>query len=119
MATRPRIKREIPDKFVHSSPHMGRRYNAKCIDGKRTSNHKFGGREWMDEFGRETFDWPPLHTLRHKPLQAKIVDNNSDRFFLGANGHMPLLVFIHDPKGEQRSRNKKMERGICARNRKR
>ena len=57
----------------------------------------------MDEFGRETFDWPPLHTLRHKPLQAKIVDNNSDRFFLGANGHMPLQVFIHDPKGEQRS----------------
>ena len=77
---------------------------------KRTSNHKFGGREWVDEFGRETFDWPPLHTLRHKPLQAKIVDNNSDRFFLGANGHMPLLVFICDPAGEQRSNFRIRER---------
>ena len=57
----------------------------------------------MDEYGRGTFDWPAPHTLRHKPLQAKIVDNNSDRFFLGANGHMPLLVFICDPAGGQRS----------------
>ena len=75
---------------------------------KRTSNHKFGGREWMDEFGRETFDWPPLHTVRHKPLQ------DSDRYFLGANGHMPLLVFICDPAGGQRSdfriRERKLKR---------
>ena len=70
---------------------------------KKTSNHKFGGREWMDEYGRETFDWPPLHTLRQKPLQTRTVDNNTGHFFLGANGHMPLQVFITDPKGEQRS----------------
>ena len=70
---------------------------------KKTSLRKFGGREWMDEYGRETFDWPLLHTLRQKPLQARTVDNNTGRFFLGANGHMPLQVFIHDPKGERRS----------------
>jgi len=70
---------------------------------KKTSNHKFGGRDWMDEYGRGTFDWPLLHTLRQKPLQARTVDNNTGRFFLGANGHMPLQVFIHDPKGERRS----------------
>ena len=63
----------------------------------------------MDEYGRGTFDWPALHTLRQKPLQANTVDNNSDRFFLGANGHMPLQVFIYDPKGEQRSENKLSE----------
>ena len=57
----------------------------------------------MDEYGRGTFDWPLLHTLRQKPLQARTVDNNTGRFFLGANGHMPLQVFIHDPKGERRS----------------
>ena len=61
----------------------------------------------MDEFGRETFDWPPLHTLWQKPLQTRTVDNNTGHFFLGANGHMPLQVFIHDPKGEQRSEKKK------------
>ena len=53
----------------------------------------------MDEYGRETFDWPPLHTLRQKPLQTKTVDNNTGRSFLGANGHMPLQVFITSPGG--------------------
>ena len=53
---------------------------------KKTSNHKFGGREWMDEYGRETFDWPPLHTLRQKPLQTRTVDNNTGHFFLGQMG---------------------------------
>ena len=37
----------------------------------------------MDEHGRGTFDWPLLHTLRQKPLQARTVDNNTGRFFLG------------------------------------
>ena len=64
----------------------------------------------MDEYGRGTFDWPALHTLRQKPLQAKTVDNNTDRLFLVANGHMPLQVFIHDPQGEQRSDFKIRER---------
>ena len=73
----------------------------------------------MDEYGRETFDWPPLHTLRHKPLQRRTVDNNTGHFFLGANGHMPLQVFITDPKGEQRSEKRKIQRGISARTRKR
>ena len=68
----------------------------------------------MDEYGRGTFDWPLLHTLRQKPLQARTVDNNTGRFFLGANGHMPLLVFICDPAGGQRSdfriRERKLKR---------
>ena len=40
----------------------------------------------MDEYGRETFDWPPLHTLRQKPLQRRTVDNNTGHFFLGQMG---------------------------------
>ena len=50
---------------------------------KKTSNHKFGGREWMDEYGRGTFDWPALHTLRQKPLQANTMTTTATVFFLG------------------------------------
>ena len=53
------------------------------LEKKKTSNHKFGGSEWMDEYGRGTFDWPALHTLRQKPLQTKNSGQQHQPSFFG------------------------------------
>ena len=62
----------------------------------------------MDEYGRGTFDWPALHTLKQKPLQAKTVDNDSDRFSWGKWTHASTGVHSR-PKGEQRSEKKSVQ----------
>jgi hypothetical protein len=77
---------------------------------KKNSNHKFGGWDWMDRFGKDTFEWPALHEVKQKPLDPKDMDNNKENHFLGHGGHMTLALFIEMQGGDKRSAEARQRR---------
>ena len=57
----------------------------------------------MDDFGADTFSWPSLPTVRHKPLNADLMDNYQHCFNFAHGGHMTLLVFLEEGGSRRRS----------------
>ena len=66
----------------------------------------------MDDYGEETFYWPSLHSVRHKPLDADLVDNYDKNFLFDHGAHMTLMVFLQDGGGRRRSESAYKRRAV-------
>ena len=57
----------------------------------------------MNDFGWATFNWPSLPNVRHKPLDADLMDNHEYCFNFKHGGHMTICVFLEQGGSRRRS----------------
>ena len=84
------------------------------LEEKKTGNDKFGGKEWMDRYGENTFEWPALHEVRQKPLDPFSMDSLQERMYLGRGAHMTLAMFISMPGGGTNARHRPFKEDIIS-----